>query len=317
MCFIPSPFRSRNTEQKKGLIYKLSLSLCTPCEYREGIEGTRGHHPRRRSRLGTFCGRRMVCFFLLLSPYFHSYRKKQTEIKQRSFTGRDGTALDTLYGFKHLKDFYFKANPDYVGRYTVPTLWDKKLETIVSNESSEIIRMFYSAFDELLPAPLREVNKPHGGLLPPHLKEKIDEMNEWVYSDLTTGVYKAGFASTQAMYEENVLKVFKALDKVEKILGESEGKYVFGDSLTEADIRLYPTIVRFDVAYFSLFQCNLRMIRFAYPRVQKWLMGLYYSEEEDIRGVFGAKTTCFDHVGVPLLFVFVFRKHGLMGVLAD
>jgi putative glutathione S-transferase len=100
--------------------------------------------------------------------------------------------------------------------------------------------MFYSAFDDLLPVALREFNKPHGGLLPPHLKEKIDEMNEWVYNDLTTGVYKAGFASTQAMYEENVLKVFKALDKVEKILGESEGKYVFGDTLTEADIRLYP-----------------------------------------------------------------------------
>jgi glutathionyl-hydroquinone reductase len=225
-------------------------------------------------------------------------RKKQAEIEQRSFTGRDGTALDPLYGFKHLKDFYFKANPNYVGRSTVPTLWDKKLETIVSNESSEIIRMFYSAFDDLLPAPLREVNKPHGGLLPPHLKKKIDEMNEWVYSDLTTGVYKAGFASTQTMYEENVLKVFKALDRVEKILGESEGTYVFGDTLTEADIRLYPTIVRFDVAYFSLFQCNLRMIRFAYPRVQKWLMGLYYTEEEGIRSAFGAKTTCFDHVGV-------------------
>jgi len=223
-------------------------------------------------------------------------RKKQAEIEQRSFTG--GTALDPLYGFKHLKDFYFKANPNYVGRSTVPTLWDKKLETIVSNESSEIIRMFYSAFDDLLPAPLREVNKPHGGLLPPHLKKKIDEMNEWVYSDLTTGVYKAGFASTQTMYEENVLKVFKALDRVEKILGESEGTYVFGDTLTEADIRLYPTIVRFDVAYFSLFQCNLRMIRFAYPRVQKWLMGLYYTEEEGIRSAFGAKTTCFDHVGV-------------------
>jgi putative glutathione S-transferase len=164
--------------------------------------------------------------------------------------------------------------------------------------------MFYSAFDDLLPVSLREVNKPLGGLLPAHLKEKIDEMNEWVYSDLNTGVYKAGFASSQTMYEENVVKVFKALDGVENILEENGGgKYLFGDVLTEADIRLYPTIVRFDVAYYSLFQCNLRMIRFAYPRIQKWLTGLFYSEEESIRGASGVKTTVIDHVSAPFILV--------------
>jgi len=219
---------------------------------------------------------------------------------QRSFTGRDGTAsTDPLYGFKRLAEFYFKADPEYVGRYTVPTLWDKKLESVVSNESSEIIRMLYSSFDDLIPEPLREVNKPQGGLLPEDIKNKIDDLNKWVYEDLNIGVYKAGFASSQEMYEENVRKVFKALDQIESILGKE--KYLVGEALTEADIRLYPTIVRFDVAYYSLFQCNLRMVRFGYPNIQKWLMELFYGEDEGTRGAFGGKTTQFDHVSISFI----------------
>ncbi|TAQ88629.1 hypothetical protein B7494_g3058 [Chlorociboria aeruginascens] len=209
------------------------------------------------------------------------------------FTGEHGTVPeDPLYGFKKLSQLYFKANPEYSGRYTVPVLWDKKHATIVNNESSEIIRMFYNAFDDLLPEPLRESSKPNGGLLPPSLLPEIDAMNDWVYNTVNNGVYKAGFATVQAAYEENVINLFNSLDRLEKILQEkeSEGPYLFGKYLTEADIRLFPTIARFDVAYYTLFKCNLWMIRYHYPYLHRWYMRLYYDKNEVTRGAFGAST---------------------------
>ncbi|KAL2063185.1 hypothetical protein VTL71DRAFT_6257 [Oculimacula yallundae] len=213
-----------------------------------------------------------------------------------SFTGRDGThPADPLYGFTRLSQLYLKAEPNYSARFTVPVLWDKKTETMVSNESSEIIRMFYSAFDDLIPAERRESAKSNGGLLPPRLLREIDEMNSWIYDTINNGVYKAGFADTQEAYETHVLALFKSLDRVEDILAKSNGKYLFGDQLTDADIRLFPTIVRFDVAYHTLFMCNLKMIRYDYPCIQKWLVGLYWDESEETKGAF-RKSTNFDAI---------------------
>ena len=144
---------------------------------------------------------------------------------------------DPLYGFTKLSALYFKAQPDYEGRYTVPLIWDKKTETIVNNESSEIIRMLYTAFDGFLPESEREVNKAGGGYYPENLREEIDEMNEWVYEKINNGVYKTGFASNQEAYLSNVVPLFESLDRLEKHLSDRGTKYLFGDYITEADIR--------------------------------------------------------------------------------
>ena len=167
----------------------------------------------------------------------------------------------------------------------MPTLYDKKKKTIVSNESSEIIRMFYTEFDDLLPQKYKDVV-----LLPDRLKKDIEETNEWTYNDINNGVYKSGFATTQEAYEKAVTQLFKSLDRAEKHLASSTGPFYYGSDVTEADVRLYTTIARFDPIYVQHFKCNIRDIRSGYPALHRWLRMLYWDVE-----AFGS-TTQFEHI---------------------
>ncbi|KAH7015862.1 glutathione S-transferase [Ilyonectria destructans] len=204
------------------------------------------------------------------------------------FSGEgDSLPEDPLHGFKKLKDLYLHADPNYVGRYTVPVLWDKKTDALVNNESSEIIRMLYTEFDAFIPEQLREENRPGGGLYPPHLREQIDSINEWVYNTINNGVYKVGFAMSQESYDKEINPLFDSLDRVEALLAHGK-PYILGDFVTEADIRLYTTIARFDVAYYPVFMCNQKSIRHDYPRLYLWLRRLYWDQDKngEARGAF-------------------------------
>lgn len=212
------------------------------------------------------------------------------------FGGDDGE--DPLHpGFTKLKQVYEHADPAYEGRYTVPVLWDKKKDTIVNNESSEIIRMFYTEFDDLLPEALRESTKEKngGGLFPERLRNEIEEMNEWVYYTVNNGVYKTGFATQQHAYDANVHTLFQSLDRLEGILAAGPGPYLFGPHITEADVRLYTTVIRFDVAYHGVFLCNRKSVRYDYPHLYLWLRRLYWDRDEqgEARGAFYQSTEPF------------------------
>ncbi|APA12813.1 hypothetical protein sscle_10g075830 [Sclerotinia sclerotiorum 1980 UF-70] len=188
-------------------------------------------------------------------------------------------------GFTHLRDIYFQVDPEYTGRFTVPTLYDVKQGKIVSNESSEIIRMFYTEFDDIIAPEYKNVD-----LFPANLQKEIEATNEWTYNDINNGVYKSGFATKQEAYDKAVTELFTSLDRVEKHLSENEGPYYHGKKITEADIRLYVTIIRFDVVYVQHFKTNIRDIRSGYPYIHKWLRNLYWNVP-----AFG-ETTEFTHI---------------------
>ena len=161
-----------------------------------------------------------------------------------------GATKESLYGFKFLRELYQKSDPNVTTSVTVPVLWDKKTETIVNNESSQVIRIFNSAFNEL--------TGNNENYYPDHLQEEIDKLNDWIYNSVNNGVYKSGFAKTQESYDEAVTDLFKALDELDQRLAKS--KYLIEDTLTEADLRLIPTLLRFDVAYVTHFKCNIKRI---------------------------------------------------------
>jgi putative glutathione S-transferase len=175
-----------------------------------------------------------------------------------------GSSGDRLDNLRYLHQRYTADDPHYSGRVTVPALWDRHTGGIVSNESAEIIRMFNSAFDELTGNRL--------DFYPEALRERIDQLNERIYPAVNNGVYRAGFATTQEAYEEAFDELFAALDELEALLAEQ--RYLAGVYLTEADIRLFTTLIRFDAVYHGHFKCNLRRLE-DYPNLSNWLRELY------------------------------------------
>jgi len=190
---------------------------------------------------------------------------------------RAGTA-DAINGKATLAEVYLLADPHYTGRVSVPVLWDKKQQTIVNNESPEIIRMLNAAFDAFTDV--------CADYYPPALRSEIDAVNELIYPNINNGVYRAGFATTQEAYEEAAKAIFTTFDKLEQRLARQ--RYLVGNQITEADWRLFTTLVRFDTVYYSHFKCNLRRIA-DYPNLWNYTRELYQAP-----GV--AETVSIDHI---------------------
>ncbi|GIZ45524.1 hypothetical protein CKM354_000868600 [Cercospora kikuchii] len=197
----------------------------------------------------------------------------------------EGATGDKLFGSKFMHEVYFKAEKEYKGRYSVPVLWDKKLNTIVNNESHELLRDLQTAFNPLLPPGLANIT-----LYPENLRSKIDALAPILQRDLNTGVYKAGFAPDQQTYEKNLPPVFAVLNLLEKLASSNDGPYILGRELTEVDIRVFCTLIRFDVVYVQHFKTNLSMIRYGYPTLYNWLRGLYWNNKAF------EETTDFRHI---------------------
>jgi glutathionyl-hydroquinone reductase len=194
------------------------------------------------------------------------------------FSDGEGCIPDTVNHTHYLWELYTKVEPNYTGRVTVPVLWDKQKGTIVNNESREIIRMLDTEFGEIA--------KPDVDLYPKALQQQIDETIDAIYQPINNGVYRAGFATTQEAYEEAVTELFENLDHWETVLGKQ--RYLCGDRLTEADICMFTTLLRFDAVYYVHFKCNLRRI-VDYPNLWGYLRDLYQHP--------GVKETCnLDHI---------------------
>lgn len=238
----PAPGRTRGFRAEPGR-YHLYVSLACPWAHRTLIV-------RRLKKLEDLISVDVVHHFMGDDGW--------TFLKQDSATG------DSLFGADFLHQIYTRADPAYSGRVTVPVLWDKHDGTIVSNESSEIIRMLNQAFDEWGDASV--------DLFPAGFHEEIDTINERIYPSINNGVYRAGFATTQQAYDEAFDALFDALDEIEAHL--SQHRYLVGERLTEADIRLFTTLVRFDAVYYGHFKCNLRQIA-DYPGLSNYVRDIY------------------------------------------
>ncbi|WP_432474047.1 glutathione S-transferase family protein [Amphritea sp. HPY] len=194
------------------------------------------------------------------------------------FGGYPDTGAAPFAGCQYLHQLYTAADSGYTGRATVPLLWDTKQNVPVNNESADIIQMFNSAFNHLTG---NDTN-----LRPAHLENEIDNLNEWLYNAVNNGVYKSGFATSQLAYEEAYNSLFNALDKIDQLL--TAQPFLLGEQLTESDIRLFVTLIRFDAAYHGLFKCNQRTIA-SYPSLHQYLKRIY-----DIQGI--SRTVNIDHI---------------------
>lgn len=195
------------------------------------------------------------------------------------FGGYSESEADPFNSAAYMHEIYSKVDPEFTGRATVPVLWDKKNHTIVNNESADIVKMLNSAFTDLI--------DKGSDLYPPSLQTDIDSLNEYMYKNLNNGVYQAGFATTQQAYDEAYRSVFSALDELEARLADGRD-YLHGSELTESDIRLFVTLIRFDAAYYGLFKCNRNLIR-DMPRLFHYMQRIY-----NIDGI--AKTVNIEHI---------------------
>jgi glutathionyl-hydroquinone reductase len=206
-----------------------------------------------------------------------------------------GASQDSLNGVTYMHEIYTRADPHFSGRATVPVLFDKQRNTIVNNESADILRMLNASFGDLADDSL--------DLYPANLAQQIDVLNEHIYHSLNNGVYKAGFASTQQAYDEACLAVFKTLDELElRLMGN--GPYLFGDQFTESDIRLFVTLIRFDAAYHGLFKCNLRRIA-DYPNLSRYMKLIL-----EMDGI--AATVNFQHIKAGYYSIKALNPNGIV-----
>ncbi|MDO6415288.1 glutathione S-transferase family protein [Sphingomonas sp. BIUV-7] len=190
-----------------------------------------------------------------------------------------GSGRDPIHAAQYMHELYTRADPTYTGRATVPVLWDKQTDRPVNNESADIVRMLNAGFGAIARSDL--------DLYPFELRDQIDALNAEIYPRLNNGVYRAGFATTQIAYEEAYRDVFGMLDELERRLGQ-DGPFLFGERFTEADIRLFVTLVRFDAAYFGLFKCNQKRVR-DYPALQAYALRVM-----SLPGV--VETVSIDHI---------------------
>ncbi|MBI1823578.1 MAG: glutathione S-transferase family protein [Nitrospirae bacterium] len=195
-----------------------------------------------------------------------------------AFRDGDGFSRDPVNGFKYLSEAYWLTDPEFHQRVTVPVLWDKKERKILNNSEEDIVRMFNSAFIDLTSNRL--------DLYPEPLRQEIDLLNEFIYSNINDGVYRAGFATSQAAYENAAYKLFEALEVIEERLARN--RYLLGNDLTETDWRLFPTLIRFDAVYHGHFKCNIRRIA-DYKNLIGYLKELYQQ-----KGI--AETVRLDHI---------------------
>ncbi|CAM2930212.1 hypothetical protein SAG0136_03605 [Streptococcus agalactiae LMG 14747] len=195
-----------------------------------------------------------------------------------TFEEYDGVIPDSLFESQYLYQLYLQADPNYSGRVTVPVLWDKKTQTIVSNESADIIRMFNTAFND--------ITGNTDDYYPESLQEAIDDINAIVYDNVNNGVYKTGFATEQSVYEKELNILFAELNRLEELLASQE--WLVGNQMTEADIRLFTTLVRFDAVYYGHFKCNLKRL-VDYPNLWNYTKRIY-----NLPGI--SETVNFDHI---------------------
>lgn len=268
-AFVRKDSQFRNIIRKDGLFppeanrYHLYISLACPWAHRTLIV-------RKLKGLEDVIGLSVVHYLMLENGWEF---KDDTE---------DSACIpDTINQFKYVKELYFQSDPDYTGRYTVPILYDTQTKKIVNNESSDIIRMFNTEFNGLAKNPTLD-------LYPENLRTEIDELNDFIYNGLNNGVYKAGFAMTQESHESNSKLVYETLMKLEEIYGKAKGPFLFGETFTETDIRLFTSLIRYDPVYFGHFKCNLVAVK-DLPNLSKWLKMMY--EKDGIH-----ETVNMDHI---------------------